>query len=1297
MRLGDLIEGFDITELAGSGGMARVYRGRDRQSGRAVALKLLGSGETSDKKRFAREVRVLSDLRHPGIVRYFAHGVTQGGHPYLAMEWLEGEDLKARLAREGLTVEETVLLGRRVAEALGETHARGVVHRDIKPSNLFLVNGLIEQMKVIDFGLARDHEDTGSYSETRAGVVIGTLGYMAPEQARGSLEIDARADVFSLGCVLFECLTGQPAFAGEHFMAVLAKILLEDAPRVSEFRSDIPATLDSLVARMLCKDPEGRPADGRALLEELSALGTMPSGPDSRMLVRPSLTEGEQRIASVIVAGAASSQEGGWIARTLTPNEANAPYERLRAIILPFGGRLECLAEGSAVATLAGRGSATDQAAQAARCALAMRDALPDAAMVLVTGRGVIDGRLPVGDVIDRAIALWRAQIHPRGKPKPHPSAGPAAPPLRPGYGQSGPLAARRPIHIDEMTAGLLGARFDVVGLELRREHAEAEQETRTLLGKPTACVGREREFAVLGGIFEECVNEPMATAVLMTGIAGVGKSRVRYEFLRNVRKRVESVEIWIARGDPIRASSPFGMIAELLRNAAGLLEGEPLEARRTKLRARVARGVLAADAPRISEFLGEIAGVPFPDDDSEDLREARRDVPRMADRMRWAWENFLAAECALHPVVIVLEDLHWGDLPSVQLIDAVLHGLRERERPLMVLALARPDVQERFPKLWNERGVVQIRLLELSRKASERLVREVLGDEVPIEMVQRVVAQAEGNAFYLEELIRAVAEGKGDALPDTVLAMVQARLSALPPEARRVMRAGSLFGTVFWKGGLRGLLGTSCPAQDLSEWLSMLEERELIVARPESRFPGEAEYTFRHALVREGAYGMLTDGDRALGHRIAGSWLEQMGEQDAMVLGEHFERGGEPERAAMFYQRAADQALRANDLGELRLLEAEAQSWRGRYAESRQHAEEALALLPRGSSPWYSAARNICLAAFQLGDVDRLVTLSEEICRLSAGEPTSAGLITCAQAAICLLHFGRRELCDALIARVEKASNSPAASPPLVRAEIFRCRAIRGSFEGEIRLQDMTEAAEHYSEADSPANECAMRENIGDALLKLGAFEEAEIALRNAMTEAERLGLENPAAAARSTLGLLLLRRGALAEARAEEEAAITALEAQGDARLEGYSRSYLSQILARIGDLDAAEREARAALMLLDHNPSARAYALATLGDVLLSSERVAEALAAAGEAKQIVDTLKGVEEGEALIQLVYAEALKRAGQDEAARVALGAARARILSRADKIQNPSQRQSFLEVVPENARTLALAGGLLG
>src|SRR5262249_34890757 len=152
-----------------------------------------------------REARLLAELRHPAIVRYESHGVTPAGEPYLVMEWLAGETLSERLFRGTLSVEEAVVLGRRVAEAPSAAHERGVLHRDIKPDNLFLSEGMIERVKVVDFGIAR----TGAAARvvTRTGVLVGTVGYMAPEQVRGELDADARVDVFSLGCVLFEALT----------------------------------------------------------------------------------------------------------------------------------------------------------------------------------------------------------------------------------------------------------------------------------------------------------------------------------------------------------------------------------------------------------------------------------------------------------------------------------------------------------------------------------------------------------------------------------------------------------------------------------------------------------------------------------------------------------------------------------------------------------------------------------------------------------------------------------------------------------------------------------------------------------------------------------------------------------------------------------------------------------------------------------------------------------------------------------------------------------------------------------
>src|SRR5262249_27480030 len=157
----------------------------------------------------------------------------------------------------------------------------------------------------------------------------------------------------------------------------------------------------------------------------------------------------------------------------------------------------------------------------------------------------------------------------------------------------------------------------------------------------------------------------------------------------------------------------------------------------------------------------------------------AHQDAQLMSEQMCNAWLDFLKAETSAHPVLLVLEDLQWGDFGTVRFIDT---ALRDRgDRPWMLLALARPEVFEIFPKLWAERQNVQeIRLKELGRKAGERLVRQVLGDSVGPDTIERLVKQADGNTFYLEELIRAVAERKDNALPQTVLAMVETRIGRL-------------------------------------------------------------------------------------------------------------------------------------------------------------------------------------------------------------------------------------------------------------------------------------------------------------------------------------------------------------------------------------------------------------------------------------------------------------------------------------------------------------------------------------
>jgi len=267
------VDRFELERLAGEGGMGSVYRARDRATGSPVAVKLLHAAAQAHRHRFLREADLLAELQHPAVVRYVAHGASSTGQLYLAMEWLDGHDLGERLRTVGVTPAESLHVVGAVAEVLELAHGHGVIHRDIKPSNLFLVDGDPSRVKVLDFGVARLTGRPDGGADTRTGAMLGTPGYMAPEQARGLREVDGRADLFSLGCVLFQCLTGVAPFAAEHDVAVLAKILLDDPPRLSSQRPELGAALDALVGSLLSKQPDGRPASAAALRAQLRALG----------------------------------------------------------------------------------------------------------------------------------------------------------------------------------------------------------------------------------------------------------------------------------------------------------------------------------------------------------------------------------------------------------------------------------------------------------------------------------------------------------------------------------------------------------------------------------------------------------------------------------------------------------------------------------------------------------------------------------------------------------------------------------------------------------------------------------------------------------------------------------------------------------------------------------------------------------------------------------------------------------------------------------------------------------------
>ena len=279
-KLGD----YEVKSMLGSGGMGEVYRARDSRLGRDVAIKVLPSFLSSDSdrlRRFEQEARAAAALNHPNILAVFQMGKYEGT-PYLVSELLEGETLREQIKRGRLSVRKTIEYGVQIARGLAAAHAKGIVHRDLKPENLFVTED--GRVKILDFGLAKLTQPQPSSlmqtEGTEPGVVMGTVGYMSPEQVRGQA-VDHRADIFAFGAILYEMLAGKRAFQKPTSPETMTAILNEDPQGISQVAANIPPALQRVVHRCLEKNPEQRFQSASDLAFDLDALsdsgGSSPS------------------------------------------------------------------------------------------------------------------------------------------------------------------------------------------------------------------------------------------------------------------------------------------------------------------------------------------------------------------------------------------------------------------------------------------------------------------------------------------------------------------------------------------------------------------------------------------------------------------------------------------------------------------------------------------------------------------------------------------------------------------------------------------------------------------------------------------------------------------------------------------------------------------------------------------------------------------------------------------------------------------------------------------------------------
>ena len=1001
--LGERIGSYEVLEEIGRGGMATVYRARQASVDRDVAIKAIRGGIASDPdavQRFQREARLIARLEHPHILPIYDF---DGAHdpPYLVMRYMDTGTLEDVMEQGLLPHNEIAYLMRQVCSALDYAHRQGIVHRDVKPSNI-----MIDQQGnafVSDLGIARIAAEAGGRQITATGAIIGTPDYMSPEQAQGRDDVDARADIYALGAMLYQMLSGEVPFQADTPMNVLMKHIHEPPPPLREKNPSVPPQAEAVVQKAMAKDRQARYASAVELSQAISeALGGSAPAEPTRLreaagtsIIRRSGSRGKTTGASTtpseqnrqVTALYANAAEYAALVDGVAGAEASrramsALRETFGRIIGEFEGKLVTSTDNDLLTLWGAEAAREDDAERAVRAALSMQAAVRSLGAAFL-GDG--DEALPLSIGLHSGVAL-------------------VTPADRPGSISAGGLTISVANRLMQNAAGLvlithdtyrqvrgvfdvspdlpvrMRGRSDPIGTYrvLQQKPHAFRLNTRGVEGVETRMIGREAELKHLQNAYLDAIEDGETRVVTIAGEAGVGKSRLLYEFAEWGELRPERYFIFRGRATPESRNRPYGLFRDTLTFRFGLLNDDPPERILAKLEQGVAE--LTGQGPEAAHLLGSLCGYELPE--SPHLRPWLGDPEELAAQARRATVGFFVGLAGAGNVSLQLEDLHHADDASLDLLnDLFLAGVRLH---LLAVCVARPGLFERRPdwgsgQAWHSR----IDLKPLDKRESRSLVQEILKkvDDVPRTVRDLLVERAEGNPYYLEELVKMliddhvivresddrwrVEETRLGALhvPPTLYGLLEARVDTLLFPEKLTLQRGSVFGRVFYDSVLAAMdAADETHVTDLPGVLQALARREFIFKRESSPFADSTEYIFGQAMLRDTIYERLLDRQRRVYHQAAAGWLEGLERADEYLplIAEHFSKSGLEVEAVDALRRVGDKV-----------------AFQGLSREAAVYYERALAILPEGKDDPARLGLLLSLGTITLGRGDFPKSLS--------------------------------------------------------------------------------------------------------------------------------------------------------------------------------------------------------------------------------------------------------------------------------------------------------------------------------